>query len=88
MLIDVRTQEEFNEGHAEDVTHIPLDQILENKLGPIADLPKDTELHLHCRSGGRSGQAVDHLKSLGYTNVYNAGGLDEVLVEQAQGKHY
>jgi phage shock protein E len=88
MLIDVRTQEEFNEGHAQDVTHLPLDQILENNLGPIEELPKDTELHLHCRSGGRSGQAVDHLKSLGYTNVHNAGGLDEVLAEQAQGKHY
>lgn len=88
MLIDVRTQEEFNEGHAQDVTHLPLDQILENNLGPIGELPKDTELHLHCRSGGRSGQAVDHLKSLGYTNVQNAGGLEDVLAAQAQGTQY
>lgn len=88
MLIDVRTQEEFDEAHAQHVTHIQLDQILANNLGPIADVAKDTELHLHCRSGGRSGQAVQHLKTLGYTNVHNAGGLDEVLAAQAQGKQY
>jgi phage shock protein E len=88
MLIDVRTQEEFEEAHAQEVTHIPLDQILENNLGPIADLPKDTELHLHCRSGGRSGRAAEYLTSLGYTNVHNAGGLDDVLAAQAQGKQF
>jgi phage shock protein E len=88
MLIDVRTQEEFNEGHAHNVAHIPLDQILENKLGAIAEQSKDAQLYLHCRSGGRSGQAVDHLKTLGYTNVHNVGGLDQVLTAQSEGKEF
>lgn len=75
LVIDVRTQAEWDESHLKIATHIPLDLISE-RIGEVAP-NKDQKVYLHCRSGGRSGQAKDQLEALGYTSVENVGGLDD-----------
>lgn len=72
MLLDVRTAEEYRDGHIEGSINVPLDQIA-SIAGVVKD--KQTPLYVHCYSGGRSGQAVAYLKQMGYTNVKNIGGI-------------
>ena len=75
LVIDVRTHAEWDEGHLDIATHIPLDQITD-RIAEVAP-DKDQKIYLHCRSGGRSGQAMVELEKLGYTSVENAGGLED-----------
>lgn len=72
VLIDVRTAEEYRDGHIDGSVNIPLDRIssVENTVKD-----KSTPLYVYCLSGGRSGQAVSYLKQIGYTNVKNIGGI-------------
>jgi|GEM_PF-2042575 len=84
LVIDVRTQAEWDEGHLEIARHIPLDQITE-RIGDVAP-DKDQKIYLHCRSGGRSGQALTQLEGLGYTNVENAGGLEDARAKFESGQ--
>ena len=72
VLLDVRTQQEYIEGHIPGSRNIPLQRIV-NIDSTIID--KDTPLYLYCYSGSRSNQAVELLKKLGYTNVTNIGGI-------------
>ncbi len=83
LVIDVRTQAEWDEGHLEVAIHIPLDQIAD-RIGEVAP-DKDQKICLHCRSGGRSGQAMTQLEGLGYTNVENVGGLEEARAQFESG---
>ena len=78
LLIDVRTHEEFEERSAPGAVNIQLDDILAGDLGVLEEMPKDTPLHLYCRSGSRSGTAQEGLDSFGFTDVANLGGLDDV----------
>ena len=73
ILLDVRTPEEYKDGHIPGSLSIPLAALPArcSELGA-----KDTPLFVHCLSGGRSGQAVRFLKSVGYTNVKNIGGIN------------
>lgn len=72
LLLDVRTQEEWDEYHAPDTAFIPLDE-LPNRL---AELPKDQEIVVVCRSGNRSQAGRDILLEAGFANVTSmAGGL-------------
>jgi len=70
VLIDVRTAQEFEEGHAKGSTNIPLGNI-ENSLNGIKEI--DEPIVLCCRSGMRSGKATSFLKNKGIENVYNGG---------------
>ena len=72
VLLDVRTAEEYRDGHIDGSVNIPLDRI-----SSVDNIIKDksTPLYVHCLSGGRSGQAVSYLKQMGYTNVKNIGGI-------------
>ena len=72
VLIDVRTAEEYRDGHIDGSVNIPLDRI-----SSVENIVKDksTPLYVYCLSGGRSGQAVSYLKQMGYTNVKNIGGI-------------
>lgn len=73
-LLDVRTQEEWNEYHAPNTTLIPLDQ-LPNRLN---ELPREREIVVVCRSGNRSQQGRDILINAGFTQVTSMkGGLTE-----------
>jgi len=78
LLIDVRTHEEFEERSAPGAVNISLDDILAGDLGVLEEMPKDTPLHLYCRSGSRSETAQEVLYSFGFTDVANLGGLDDV----------
>jgi rhodanese-related sulfurtransferase len=72
-LLDVRTQEEWDDFHAPDTTLIPLDQ-LESRLG---ELPEDEPIVVVCRSGNRSQAGRDILLSNGYEPATSmAGGLN------------
>ena len=72
VLLDVRTPEEYAEGHIEGSRNIPL-QNIERTESVIID--KSTPLFVHCRSGARSSQATSILKRMGYTNVEDIGGI-------------
>lgn len=72
-VLDVRTQEEWDEYHAPNTTLIPLDQ-LPNRLN---ELPKDREIVVVCRSGNRSQEGRDILLAAGYNATSMAGGLKE-----------
>jgi phage shock protein E len=75
LIIDVRTTEEWQSGHLSDAHHIEW-QDIGNKIISLAD-DKDAIIYLYCRSGNRSGKAMTILKQQGYTNVINAGGIDQ-----------
>ncbi len=72
VLLDVRTRQEYNDGHIPGSKNVPL-QILD-KVGKIVE-NKDTELFVYCYSGARSRQAVAALRQMGYTKVNNIGGI-------------
>lgn len=83
LVIDVRTQAEWDEGHLDIATHIPLDQITD-RIGEVAP-DKGQKVYLHCRSGGRSEQAKTQLEGLGYTSVENVGGLADARTKFESG---
>ena len=73
IILDVRTIEEYNEGHIPNAICIPNETINDNI---IEELPRKEQLILiYCRSGNRSKQAVEKLKKLGYTNLIEFGGI-------------
>lgn len=82
LLIDVRTKEEYDERHATDAVNIPAEEICDGKLGILENVEKDISLRLYCRSGARSERAKEKLLSLGYIDVVNLGGLDDVTNEK------
>ena len=72
MLIDVREPHEYNAGHLENATLIPLQTIPR----AIENIPRDTDIVLYCRMGGRSGRALDFFRQQGFTRVSHLrGGL-------------
>jgi len=71
LLVDVRTPEEFAGGHIAGAKNIAL-QDLPNRLD---ELPHDQPIVLYCRSGNRSGQAMQLLAKAGYDRLYNLGGV-------------
>ena len=73
IILDVRTIEEYNEGHIPNAICIPNETIDESV---IAKLPrKDQLILIYCRSGNRSKQAAIKLANLGYTNLVEFGGI-------------
>ena len=74
-IIDVRTEEEFLEGNLNQSVNIPLHEVPER----IEELKEMQPIVLCCRSGQRSGRAMDFLKSQGLEEVYNGGGWLELV---------
>ena len=72
-LIDVREPSEFATGYIFGAQLIPLNTI-ESTIENII-LEKDTKIFVYCRSGNRSAQAAQILADLGYTNVFDIGGI-------------
>ena len=74
LLIDVRSPEEYAEGHVKDALLIPHTQFFS------ADIPaeKDAFIYLYCKMGPRAEFAASVLKERGYTKVTNLGGLDDM----------
>ena len=75
LIVDVRSLEEVKTGIIQDAIHIEWTQI-DKEINNI-DITKNQPIYLYCRSGNRSGKAVDILKNLGYVNVINAGGIKD-----------
>lgn len=72
LLIDVREQAEYNEGHIPGITLMPMGEI-PNRL---AEIPKDKTVVVTCRSGNRSSQVASFLQEQGFTNIHDMqGGL-------------
>lgn len=74
IILDVRTEEEYNDGHIPDAVLLPNESI--GETDDIELLPdKDQLIFVYCRSGRRSKEASKKLADLGYTNVYEFGGI-------------
>ncbi|HET7433268.1 MAG TPA: molybdopterin-synthase adenylyltransferase MoeB [Thermoanaerobaculia bacterium] len=72
VMIDVREPYEWQAGHIEGATHIPLGELTKR----VAEIPKDQEIVMICRSGARSAHAQHFLLQSGYSRVLNlAGGM-------------
>ncbi|MFN4231592.1 rhodanese-like domain-containing protein [Thermus sp.] len=79
VVVDVRTPQEFAEGHVPGAINLPVEAVAQ-----WADtLPKDKPVYLYCRSGNRSRQAAEYLKRKGYANLYNLEG--GILAIQREG---
>ena len=72
VLLDVRTPQEYSEGHIPESKNVPL-HALDNVRSVVEN--KDTELFVYCYSGARSRQAAMMLGQMGYTKVNNIGGI-------------
>jgi len=70
LLLDVRTPEEFAAGHIAGAVNIPYDQVAAH----LAEIPKDKQVVVYCKSGRRAGMAVETLSSNGYTKLGHLDG--------------
>lgn len=71
VVVDVRTEAEWNTGHLEGALHIEWQDIVKIP----SSIRKDEEIFLYCRSGNRSGKATKILIDAGYINAKNAGSI-------------
>ena len=74
ILLDVRTQPEYDDGHIPGAVCLPNEFIAADMPFPFG---KDTELLLYCRSGNRSAEAAKKLRDLGFSNVFDFGGMQD-----------
>lgn len=77
IIVDVRTKEEYDEGHVKDATNIPYDEINENNK-----LDKDKTIIVYCKSGRRSAIAYETLTNLGFEDVVDLGAYDDITLEK------
>lgn len=75
ILLDVRTQEEYDGEHIKDSVLIPVDKLKGEAENKLKD--KEAVIFVYCRSGNRSTTAANILVELGYKNVYNLGGINQ-----------
>jgi rhodanese-related sulfurtransferase len=72
MLLDVRNPDEWEAGHVEAATWIPMDQLVERQ----GELPTDREIVVICKVGGRSARVAEALVNAGYAAANIAGGAE------------
>lgn len=75
IILDVRTQEEYNEAHIPGAILAPNESISEEASAILPD--KDAPVLVYCRSGRRSAEASEKLAALGYTQVFDFGGIQD-----------
>ena len=73
IIIDVRTESEYQLGHIKNAINIPNEAIGTEEISGLPD--KDQLILVYCRIGNRSKQAAKKLAALGYTNVVEFGGI-------------
>lgn len=73
VIVDVRRQDEYDAGHIPGAMLIPNESIEDAEPPELPD--KDAVILVYCRSGRRSKEAAKKLADLGYTNVYEFGGI-------------
>ena len=74
IIVDVRRQDEYDEGHIPSAVLIPNESITDKQPEELPDL--DQIILVYCRSGRRSKEASQKLANIGYTNVYEFGGIN------------
>ena len=74
LMVDVRTPEEFASGSVKGAINIPLNEV-ESRINEFKGKPA---VVVFCRSGNRSGKAMEYFKSEGMTDVYNGGGYNDM----------
>lgn len=88
LIVDVRHPEEYAEGHIPGAVNIPNETIGDDRPEALPD--PDQILLVYCRSGNRSRQASEKLARLGYTNVFEFGGINtwtgEVITDDPEAK--
>lgn len=72
LILDVRSEQEFQSGHVPGATNIPYQELPDN-LSKLSG-GKDREIVVYCESGGRADVANNFLESAGYTRVHNLEG--------------
>lgn len=72
VLLDVRTQSEYNDGHIQDAINIPHDQLL--KEPQLVSAYKDSQVVVFCRSGFRAGKVIEMLEGLGFKEIIDIDG--------------
>ena len=75
VVLDVREQHEYDSGHIPGAILLPVGTIAEDTAAAVID-DLDTVVLVYCRSGNRSKTASQALVDLGYTNVYEFGGIN------------
>ena len=74
MLIDVRSKEEYDEGHLKEAINIAYDQIVD-VLDTYGTIDFNTPIVVYCKSGARSSAAAKALLEAGYKKIYNLGAM-------------
>ena len=86
LILDVRRPDEFAEGHIPDAINMPNEEITDEMPEALPD--KDQMLFIYCRTGRRSKEAAEKLVNMGYTNVYEFGGINdwkgEIVTEEQE----
>ena len=81
VVIDVRREPEYADGHVKDALNIPLNNLTDP--ASMANIEEDQNLYLHCASGYRSIIAASLLKRQGIHNLYNVlGGWEKIRLEE------
>ena len=75
LIIDVRSQREWDSGYVKGAIHIPHTQIADEIGKHTTD--KNRKIVVYCAVGGRAGKAKKSLEAMGFTNVENAGGYED-----------
>ncbi|HEY5583229.1 MAG TPA: rhodanese-like domain-containing protein [Ruminiclostridium sp.] len=83
-LLDVRTQEEYIEKHIPNSVLLPVEVIEKEAPSKLTD--KDATIFVYCKTGRRSVVASETLVKMGYTKVYNLGGINDWTYETESGK--
>ena len=84
ILLDVRRDDEFEEGHIPGAINIPNESIGTEEIAELPD--KNQTIYVYCRSGNRSKQASQKLVDLGYTDVIEFGGIIDYSGEIEKGR--
>ena len=74
ILLDVRSEEEYNDKHIDGASLLPLDKIDSDSIAAIVN-DKNSPIIVYCKSGNRSHQALLKLQELGYSKVYDLGAM-------------
>jgi rhodanese-related sulfurtransferase len=78
VYLDVRRDDEWSAGHVKGAIHFDLARL---QAGQFPDIPKNSNLHVYCKSGVRAGMAKEILDNAGFTNVTNAGGFESLQTQ-------
>jgi phage shock protein E len=77
-VLDVRTPDEYKDGHLEQATNLPIQGFDVGAVDKLVGGDKTKPVVVYCAKGGRAQKAKDALDAAGYTHVVNGGGYDDL----------